>query len=98
MIVVLQITLFIVVRDTAPFDHGSAPKISCRYLWTYPGYQTQYYGVVYEPIFFAFLHQSEESVKEISFCWTESAGHYRNVKAFFKLKFLSINVEYQAFK
>ena len=33
-------------------------------------FPTDIYGVVYEPTFFAFLHQPEESIKEISFCWT----------------------------
>ena len=33
-------------------------------------FHTDIHGVVYEPIFFAFLHKPEESVMEVSFCWT----------------------------
>ena len=44
-----------VVRDTAPFDRCSAPKISWRYVWSRLRINI-----------LAFLQQTEESVKEIS--------------------------------
>ena len=38
-------------------------------------------------MFIAFLQQTEESVKEISFCSTEIASNYCHFKAFFKTNF-----------